>query len=1629
MVSVVKITSWDDSIVKHITREDIKYSFILKNIVQETWPALKDTEQTMIADGMTDVINVLMTKYNKDLWGQLIQNNSQDLQAIMYLLLPFIKETGNKKALTSLSELYMKRTTDGDFVYTNSQYNRCRREQTADGVAVEFRPYLKEYFLQNKSLLLASIEQCSNKLYVNWGDILPVTMDKYEQSDLYKGTQTKITQSTSSVNLVNGYQDLSPGLTWQDIYNAISGNLFSGLRKYRWIMFDINLGDRIETYLEYMEKRIDCSKVWQGKTWDQLTLAEAKKFEKEWKDFFDDPSIHTTTLLTKFFYYFVEYHPNAEELEEKGLIKLEDREEGLEEGGKLTPEQTRDARTGLANLPAEEVYNFLLDQFSQFKTSWFYYTTKIKNKTVYATKYIESLNITLSITPKTFYNFAESLTHITIADKYTALPSHWQSLHREYINMFFIRMLDIPNKSDTIYKNDWSGINWFVRNKYFRMMYPGIDEKALPGLNKELYGMIKPLLASVIIESMIFNGVLSQFIPTPAISDGKVIQNEIMTDEDVKITAHKQEMIGKIWLSDKSYEDHAYYWLTGLKYKDGPLVNGKPWFSLISSHRHQDWVFTYAMDWLSQINFFHKFINTRVIYATGSTGVGKSTQIPKLAMYAKHMLYNTRAKVICTQPRIDPTRLNAEIVASQLGVPIFDQDKKQTDNYQVQFEYESDSHSREINSYLRFCTDGKLFVKIKSLPFLTRTSKRGQPEPWMYESRSNNIYDIVIVDEAHEHNANMDLILTLMKNAAYVNNDTKLLIVSATMDDDEPIYRRYYRDINDNRSFPLNMMIGYNSLDRANVDRRVHISPPGKTTRYTITSHYLTKEETDKIGVEGYLRDGIDFTIKLANSTREYDILLFVAKVADVMQAVKEINDATGPDMFAIGFYGELSETQKDVVRKIHEVKPTLVHTKDDILTQTSIKRVQAGTYKRAVIVATNIAEASISISSLRYVVDTGYVNTTSFDPLQNITRAMIVRISNTSSDQRKGRVGRVMSGEVYFRYDKASVAKNKTAYKIADSDVKDIVLDLTQSYEEDAPIISRKNDINNISILKSIRSHGPRSKIDIVDYIGNPMPYLDIIKKQYLIMPFLEDAAMYYTYYGVDNGTASYWQRYHDDYDFSEKYAFRSSSYTGYMSEILMDNNTQFYIIHPDENIITRNMFTGAMIGLSDSDLVSDAYYRYFFIYNGLPLVKDPSKIDYAKTKLPKIMLAYRHLSTDVLAQSYNNGKVNRHVTYPKVPQKWNIKANEYLKGFKYDYIMYIQSIFYKNLRELQKIASYKYITTIQSVMWYTYAITHNLQDDVLAMILLMQDVPSLKRWINEAQKNLDKKINLHVNQQSDIFFVYLLWQDIKKALGLEPINVQKIEADYVAKQDAYKSGQNIGSDQKIFDQMKVSGRINFGDYLKLYGNDRNLTSVDEARLKSVAKANAIDEGILMRFAKKYMYVRFDIVANMLKAGDQESLRWLKARLYMPSIWPNPTDWDIILQQYIRAYSSHLIYSEYDRYIDVATGSTIIETPWSSTIQDEQTFIKHKSMFMLYQTIDVDVDQTVSYLTPIKIEWYVRLNPLSDPNAEVADNKILLITDSRTTLGLLKHIKSLYENMYNPADYNHYRRSLGAKN
>ena len=124
-----------------------------------------------------------------------------------------------------------------------------------------------------------------------------------------------------------------------------------------------------------------------------------------------------------------------------------------------------------------------------------------------------------------------------------------------------------------------------------------------------------------------------------------------------------------------------------------------------------------------------------------------------------------------------------------------------------------------------------------------------------------------------------------------------------------------------------------------------------------------------------------------------------------------------------------MSSKYRDIVEKVSSKVSKIRNKRENVYLEWGEKYVDAknvpeGTYKRAVIVATNVAEASITIDGLKYVVDTGYAKVLTYNRVLDIGELNIEKISEASRIQRKGRVGRVASGDVYYMYGKGKESK-----------------------------------------------------------------------------------------------------------------------------------------------------------------------------------------------------------------------------------------------------------------------------------------------------------------------------------------------------------------------------------------------------------------------------------------------------------------------------------------------------------------------------------------------------------------------------------------------------------------------------
>ena len=1324
-----------------------------------------------------------------------------------------------------------------------------------------------------------------------------------------------------------------------------------------------------------------------------------------------------------------------------------DDEEEQEENIRITPEITQNARIGLRDVPVDEFYLFLHNQLASFKKTWFYYMIKIKGQQYLSSN--DDYDFTLYVTPKNVYNYCKSLVHYTSPNgKYLEIPRLWYSLKPELLELVLIRMLDI---ADPV-QNNWEQLNWFNINNYIRRFYAvSYYDARLLSINKSIHTMIRTQLVDIIFESLIYHGLLSEFRPNSSITDDSLIRG------DKKTYRHKQ-MKEQYFTGQnlKKYSNHAYYFMTGgtygelqpLKSRDYPAPNHeKSYFEFLASD--QIWTFTYAVNWVNQINTYHHYLNNRVIYITGSTGVGKSTQMPKLLMYSQKMLdYNPRGKIICSQPRIPPTEENADTISRELALPIRSYNKlydqwTYTGNYYVQFKHQKQQHTiKGMDSFLRIVTDGTLYVEMKQNPFLTRSvpdpyavDTNGRPVTWAKTFAAGNIYDIIIVDEAHEHNSNMDMILTLARDMLYVNNSLKLVIISATMDEDELIYRRYYRNINDNRMYPLSAFIENNILDRANMDRRIHISPPGATTQFVIKDHYLSKTESNLINDKNFVDAGIKKMVEVANSTTQGDMLLFLTGVAEIKKAVAAINSQTAANVIALGYYGELSEEAKATVIKIHQTLPLYTRFKEDAFLEEKdvTRRVPAGTYNRAIVIATNIAEASITLQTLRFVVDTGYARTNIYDPLEGVSKLKILPISRSSSVQRRGRVGRVAPGDVYYLYDKEKIINNKTAYKFADEDIRDHIVSLLKSEPSDTFIITNDNDINNISILQELVRLKQSRQFDpedlIYDVLKNPRPYIDIIKKQYLYIPDLTDINQYYTYYGktdmrdysledLRHNFIKYVTNNHDDYDYQEHLNFLSRAYTGYDDFILADQPLSFYLIHPDENIINRNPFTGKMISIKCSPTVDDEYYYYLLRLNNIMFTKeDVSKcrfreINFNEFTFPKYNLAIDDAKLQLLVMDIPESAINTDIRFTGSTNDIinNNIARFYSSAARYfsrDYVT-VRSSILTNLAAIQRLTSLTILNDINNLQWYAYAIPYDLESDVLAMIVLINTIPDIKQWIGSvrSRRDIERFFNMHLNRQGDIYFVWTIWSEIKEALqnqnlfDMASINTN-LESRFKQYKDQYLRGSKIPFEEfVVLDKMYHAGELGTIDdfYYYVSGASADAKSMIEKSdirrsLEIIAKNHKFNSEKLVDFVVEYLGMLFtqnkqrwmqqyQLDRGLYDAPEVDIIEWAKKKLALPGINSNPnyqpTAWDRILESYIRAFSTNLMKYNGKSYLKINKGFRMDPIYWSKGLPLEKTFLTNKTDFIIYHNTDtVQDDVYPAYLTPVKLEWVLELNPI----------------------------------------------------
>lgn len=216
-------------------------------------------------------------------------------------------------------------------------------------------------------------------------------------------------------------------------------------------------------------------------------------------------------------------------------------------------------------------------------------------------------------------------------------------------------------------------------------------------------------------------------------------------------------------------------------------------------------------------------------------------------------------------------------------------------------------------------------------------------------------YDTLIIDEAHERSLNIDFLLGLLKHILPKRPDLKLIITSATIDPER--FAKHFDDA------PIIMVSG----------RTYPVE-----VRYNPLITHEDEEDLDLI-------DGVCHAVEELGHDGTGDILVFLSGEREIREVAKALEKRKYPSTEVLPLYARLSQQEQQQIFSPHG--------------------------KRRIVLATNVAETSLTVPGIRYVIDSGHARISRYSYRTKVQRLPIESISQASANQRKGRCGRVAPG------------------------------------------------------------------------------------------------------------------------------------------------------------------------------------------------------------------------------------------------------------------------------------------------------------------------------------------------------------------------------------------------------------------------------------------------------------------------------------------------------------------------------------------------------------------------------------------------------------------------------------------
>ena len=309
----------------------------------------------------------------------------------------------------------------------------------------------------------------------------------------------------------------------------------------------------------------------------------------------------------------------------------------------------------------------------------------------------------------------------------------------------------------------------------------------------------------------------------------------------------------------------------------------------------------------------------------------------------------------------------------------------------------------------------------------------------MQRNRKLEQYDTIIIDEAHERSLNIDFLLGYLKQLLPKRPDLKVIITSATIDPES--FSKHFEGAPiievSGRTFPIE--VRYRPIKQ---DEEDNPDPDASTT------------------ARDYI-DGIASALDELALEPDGDVLVFLSGESEIRDAQEVIQGRItagdlGEGIEVLPLYGRLSSTEQHRVFETSKV---------------------AG-LRRRIILATNVAETSLTIPNIKYVIDSGTARISRYSPAAKVQRLPIEAISKASADQRAGRAGRTSPGVVIRLYseDEYEAKSEFTDPEILRTNLASVILQAAQL---------GLGDITKFPFLQAPDPRGVRDGLSLLAELG----------------------------------------------------------------------------------------------------------------------------------------------------------------------------------------------------------------------------------------------------------------------------------------------------------------------------------------------------------------------------------------------------------------------------------------------------------------------------------------------------------------------------------------------------------------